>query len=123
MKNSDSIFINLSNHPISSWPDEQLEAAKEYGTPVDLAFPIIDPSASEEEVGKLALLYLHRIMNFQKDTPITVHIMGEMTFTFALVCLLKKQNITCVASCTERIVEEVNGKKISEFHFRKFRKY
>ena len=52
-------------------------------------------------------------MNFQEDVPITMRTMGEITF--ALVYLLKKQDITCVASCTKRIVEEVNGKKYRNF--------
>ena len=123
MKTSNSLLINLSNHPLSSWPTEQREAALRYGTTIDMDFPSIPPSASEEDIDQLAHQYLHLIINQKKDNELTVHIMGEMTFTFAVVNLLKAHNIPCIASCTERVVEEIEGKKISEFHFRKFRKY
>ncbi|MEM3373490.1 MAG: hypothetical protein QXF76_04715 [Candidatus Anstonellales archaeon] len=52
-----------------------------------------------------------------------VHVMGEMTFSFALVALLLKENVECVDSTTERIVYEENNLKTVEFNFVKFRKY
>ena len=36
---------------------------------------------------------------------------------------LKRRGVRCVASTTERVVTEVDGKKVSEFHFVQFREY
>jgi hypothetical protein len=55
--------------------------------------------------------------------PDAVHIMGEMTFTFALVNLLKEVGIKCIASTTKRNVEEIDGKHVSTFQFVQFREY
>jgi hypothetical protein len=116
------MLLNLSNHPSSSWPDKQLqEARKSYGTIEDLPFPQIDPEASEESIDKLAEQYLAKILDMQ---PKAVHLMGELTFTFALIRLLQSQGIICVASTTHRTSEVLDdGKKISKFEFVRFRTY
>ena len=122
-KEYSKLLINLSNHPSTDWPQEQILAAKVFGEVIDMAFPLISPLASEEDIENLALKYATRIQEHQKDHHVTVHLMGEMTFTFALISHLKSYGITCIASCTERVVEERDGRKVSEFHFRKFRRY
>ena len=33
------MFINFTNHASSKWSDAQLQAAKEYGSIVDIQFP------------------------------------------------------------------------------------
>lgn len=60
---------------------------------------------------------------FKKSPPAAIHITGEMTFTFNLVHLLKEAGIPCIASTTERIVTEENGKKIVQFQFIQSREY
>ncbi|MGQ9799960.1 MAG: hypothetical protein ACUVRG_11875, partial [Ignavibacterium sp.] len=52
-----------------------------------------------------------------------VHLMGEFTFVYNLVNLLKKKNIKVIVSTTDRIVEESDGKKIVIFQFVRFREY
>ena len=53
-----------------------------------------------------------------------IHIMGEMTLTFALVTELKDLGYTCLASTTERKVEiNENGDKVVHFEFVQFREY
>ena len=55
---------------------------------------------------------------------VTIHIMGEMTFTFRLVEKLKAAGIRCVASTSERVVQELSdGKKVVQFSFVRFREY
>jgi hypothetical protein len=45
--------------------------------------------------------------------PAAVHLMGEMTFTFALVRKLQAAGIRCVASTTARdVVEEGGGEGV-----------
>ena len=117
------LFLNLSNHPSSAWSDEQLEAARQYGEVKDMEFPAIGPDADENAIEALAEKYEKRIMTLAKDKRLTVHIMGEMTFTYSLVERLKRKGIDCVASTTNRQVEERDGQKVSTFQFVRFRNY
>ena len=116
-------FLNLSNHPSTSWESSQLNAAQEFGTIEDMPFPAISPEATSEELMELAEKAMEEILLKARDADVTVHVMGEMTFTYYLVSLLKAKGITCVASTTERIIEEKDGMKTSLFKFVKFREY
>lgn len=116
------MFVNLSNHPSGGWSEEQLFAAKEYGEIVDIHFPNIEPSFTSTMVNSLADDIIKTITSIGKD--LVVHIMGEMTFTYAVVSRLKTLGITCLASTTERnTVITPDGKKVSEFKFVQFREY
>ena len=121
------MLINLSNHPVKNWSEKQITAAKEeYGEIMDLPFPLINPNASEDDIEKIAQKYFNICINEFSHFPNrnnAVHIMGELTFTFTLVNRLLTNNIICVASTTERNAVELNGKKIAEFKFVRFRKY
>lgn len=119
------MLINLSNHPKNRWSSQQISIANElYGEIYDLPFPAIDPKGDENYIHELAELYLQKIINLAQNQTITVHIMGEMNFSFTLIQLLQQHNITCVASTTQRIVEENKlGEKKATFHFERFRKY
>lgn len=120
----ESIFINLSNHPYSQWSEEQLDAAKIYGECVDLPFPQIDPMSNEEDIEILADEYINKIIEIGQGKNVTVHIMGEMSFTFAIITRLKEVGIRCVCSTSYRLVkDEGNGKRYVEFQFKKFRNY
>ena len=116
------MFINLTNHPSSGWSESQQKAALQYGEIIDLNFPIIEPFFTKAEVDELANVTVETIKDLD-ESPV-VHIMGEMTFTYAVVERLKAMGITCVASTTERLVKMMpDGKKISEFKFVLFREY
>lgn len=117
------LFINFSNHPSASWSPAQLTAARRYGEVTDIPFPTVSPELNESEVNELADEYVRRILDAGgKDA--TVHVMGEMTLTFAVVSRLKALGVRCVVSTTERNVSiTADGKKISEFIFVKFREY
>lgn len=119
------MLLNLSNHPLSTWTDEQVKVAKEqYGTVQDLPFPQVSPDATPNDIQRLAEEYLSKIQNIGSPEQVSVHLMGELNLTFALVSLLKANGYTCVASTTEREVKEFcNHQKLSEFHFVQFRKY
>ena len=118
------LFINFSNHPSSFWDDAQRLAAEKYGEICDLPFPMVDGQSSEEEISQLADSYVAKIISMGKPEEITVHIMGEMTFTFMVVTRLKELGIRCVASTTERKTSyNADGTKLSEFSFVKFREY
>ena len=116
------MLVNLSNHPSGFWSEEQLAAARQFGDIVDLQFPTIDPSLSSAAVSSIADKTVDTIMALGKD--VVVHVMGEMTFTVALLKRLQSHNITCVASTTKRIVHEMpNGDKTVKFQFNQFRRY
>lgn len=117
-------FLNLSNHPSSAWSKEQEESARQYGEIRDMAFPQIPTNASTEDIEELAEETKLQILDAYSDSDLTVHVMGEMTFTYALVSKLKAAGVRCVASCTDRIVKDLGGgKRLSEFHFTQFREY
>ena len=117
-------FINLSNHPSDRWDEEQRKAAEEYGEIVDIPFPQVGPEASHEDILAMADECVHAIEEKAQNTDITVHVMGEMTLTYAIVSRLKEMGIRCVASTTERnTVVDDSGVKTSVFAFTMFREY
>lgn len=114
-------LLNLSNHPSDGWSQEQKQAALEqYNTITDKPFPAIAPDLGDDQLQQLVDEYFNSIVGL---SPTAVHIMGEMTFTFALVQRLKAAGIPCIASTTERRVTEEGGKKIVTFQFVRFRPY
>jgi len=122
------MLINLTNHPSSNWSEAQRAAAQVYGEIEDWQFPLIPPEWDESQVASLAKTYAERLIQRLKEAgqgPHAVHVMGEMTFTYTLVHLLQQAGVTCVASTTNRIVEEdpVSGKKVAQFRFERFRSY
>lgn len=119
------VFINISNHLSSSWGDKQREAAEAYGTIEDIGFPHVPADADEGSIDDTAKKIAKKIFDTYDDTvDITVHVMGEMTLTYALVNILKTCGVRCVASCSDRKVEErSDGSKVSYFEFAGFRKY
>ena len=117
-------FVNLSNHPSSEWGEKQLQAAQEYGTLVDLPFPVVPEDADRDEVESLAEQYVQKVQTLSNPQDATIHVMGEMTFTFVLVTALKSLGYRCVASTTRRIVEyDAEGVKKVKFDFCRFREY
>lgn len=116
------MLLNLSNHPSSSWPENQIQLAnQQYGAIQDMPFPQIDPNSDEEEIQELAKSYLDKILTLH---PKAVHLMGELNFTFELVRLLQSHGITAIASTTHRSTKELpDGTKISKFEFVRFRSY
>ena len=118
------MLINLSNHPSSKWSEEQLLAAKEYGEVTDVPFPTVDPDGDETYICQLASEYEGKIKDIAVDYDVTIHVMGEMNFTYSFVKRMQCLGIKCVASTTKRIVKELkSGEKITKFQFVRFRNY
>lgn len=119
------MLINLSNHPFKEWDAFQKNTAISlYGEVIDIPFPDVPPEASSSEVEKMADEYLDKIKTITKNNDTVVHIMGEMTFCYALIQKLQKQNIKCVASTTERNVRFLpTGERAVDFNFIQFRAY
>ena len=122
------MLINLSNHPSTRWNEKQMNATiEEYGSVKDIQFPNIPPAATTEEVQKMAKDYVQQIRTLAKQAenqPFVAHVMGEMTFMYRVVKLLRRSNIKCVASTTERdTIENADGSKTFKFNFIQFREY
>lgn len=117
-------FINISNHPASKWRSDQMNAALEYGEIEDFAFPQISPEHDDAAIEILAQNYFLQIINENQPYQLTIHLMGEQTFCYALLQKFKAVGIKVVASTTSRISEdETGGKKTSVFQFVRFREY
>lgn len=122
------MLINLSNHPSSTWPENQTKIAREkYMTVSDIPFPQIDPEADEVKIIVLAQDYLNRcktMLSKADGETNAIHIMGEHTFVYAIVRILQQQNFICIASTTHRLASiDEKGNKTSRFEFCQFRKY
>ncbi len=105
--------------------EDQYSAASKYGEVADVAFPMVSPWATPEEVGELADQCCAKIMALE---PSVVMAQGEFTLCFAVIERLKEKGIPCVAACSERVVtEKMNPdgttSKESTFTFRQFREY
>lgn len=121
------MLINLSNHPVAKWQEKQIQVAKKkYKEIYDIPFPYISPRLGTKAVQKKAERYLEKILELLKDSKDknnAVHLMGEFTFVYHLVNLLKMKKIPVLCSTTDRIVEEVKDRKIVTFKFVRFREY
>lgn len=119
------IFLNISNHPMETWGEEQKDAIDEKWA-IDMPFPNI-PSDKERIFG-IVLEFKDKIIalaNALEADHVTCHVMGDMVFTFKLVTELKKYSyIDCVESTTSRdVVYNEDGTKTSKFTFGIFRQY
>jgi hypothetical protein len=121
------MLINLSNHPSEKWSQIQLDAAKLYGAIVDIPFPSVDPEAETFDIEFLAENYESKVIQLLASEPSglqAVHIMGELTFCFALVSRLQKVGITCLSSTSSRqAIDHPDGTKTTLFGFVRFREY
>jgi hypothetical protein len=117
------MLINLSNHSSALWQDSQLEAASVYGEIIDLPFPAVDPEGDQEYIQSLGKEYIEKVEQLAQGKNVIIHLMGELTLTYCLVNAFMAKEIKCIASTTERVAEEKDGVKISEFRFKQFREY
>lgn len=114
-------MVNFSNHPVSTWPPEQLEAALALGASgvQDVPFPQVDPEASLLDVQELAQEAAEAIAAHQ---PSRVFVAGEPTLAASVVQILQEHGVLCYSSTTRReAVERLTAKgeveKLSRFSF------
>ena len=60
-----SKFINFTNHISERWNEKQLSEAKKYGDIIDIPFPSISPTSTEEELLSLAESYTEQILSHE----------------------------------------------------------
>ena len=123
--NNADIFVNLSNHPSDLWSEEQRIAAEEYGTIVDIPFPIIEPDITKYEMNRLVQEYVGKILVY--GTP-AVMVQGEYVFTHWIVSALIEKGCLVLAARSNREVKERrdadgNMQRTSIFRFAGFAEY
>ena len=130
------MFINISNHPSDKWSAKQREAAlaisrkivKRNGEGkaciIDIPFPNIPPEATTATIQQMADDFTEKIAEEYEGDDVAIHLMGELTFTYNLVCALDVHDFTCYAATSERkSVENADGSKTVQFDFVQFRAY
>lgn len=124
IENRPALLLNLSNHPYDAWDDAQKQAAQVYGECRDMEFPQVDPTVDTDQIIQMADKYVDEIAEMSRQYDVTVHVMGEMTFTYRVVTRLTALGICCICS-TSRRDTYINdkGDKVVSFHFRRFRDY
>lgn len=122
MENLDrALILNVSNHPKAKWSDEQIHVAEEnFGGIVDMPFPNVPPEMSSSDLDVLVKEYEQKIVATGLKH---IHIAGEMTFLFRIINRLKRHNLHCFTSTTERHVRQEGDHKIATFKFVQFRDY
>ena len=123
------VFLNLSNHPIATWSQEQLDAAQAlgFGEPAEIngGMPLVPP---ELDAAGGALMAESIAQLARAEGAGAAVVAGDFTLTFALVQALKSRGVRCYATTSERKVQEyvaANGETIKSavFRFVRFREY
>lgn len=139
------MLVNLSNHPLATWPPPQQAAAKAaYGRVVDLPFPDVAPEADADAVTALADTLVVQCQALLRERPNhdaadagasssidagassgdAVYIAGEFTLVATLVARLQRAGKRCVCATSERTTTPLpDGSRRSAFRFVRFRAY
>lgn len=122
-------FLNLSNHPLETWSEAQLRAARALGLgeprELDGGMPIVAPEAPTAEVAELARHLADRALELHAAGA---HVAGDFSLTHALVLELQARSIRCFAATTsrqstERRREDGAVERTSIFDFVAWREY
>lgn len=117
------VFINLSNLHTNKWPEDRLNGAKEIadnGEIINIAFPILSPYATKDEVDETAEKCIAKVLSHNPDI---VFCQGEFSLCFKLVELLKEAGIKTVTVCNERVIDKESGNVMPYFKFVQFREF
>lgn len=131
-------FWNISNHPHEpgpghpGWSPDQIEAAESWGQAGnassklkirDIPFPEVDPGMDTQDIQAMADEVLDRLVASGANHGDPVHVMGELTLTYALVAELRARGLTPLASTTSRDSKSIQDIKVARFQFVRFREY
>lgn len=124
-----AMFMNLSNHPIATWPAAQREAAAALGLgdPAELpgGMPHVDPEIDTDAVSALAEALAERARAHGAEGAFVA---TDLTLTVALLRALRARGVRCFASTTARVAESAptgDGAvaRRSTFRFVRWREY
>lgn len=119
------MVVNFSNNRSELWSEKEKNVAAEWGEIVDMPFPNVDATLSENDVSLLAEIFSKKIIDMK---PKAVICQGEFSLTFAVVSRIKAAGIPVYTICSQRTITEYideSGRKIQRatFEFVKFREY
>lgn len=116
-------LVNISNHPVDTWPEDQRRAALErFGEVIEIdgGFPAVSPSADPRAILDLAEEVRARVKALAPDAA--VFVAGEMRLTVALVAAFQKEGRPCFATgqardSVERELPDGRRERTSHFRF------
>lgn len=124
------LFINVSNHPSSTWSVEQKQAALKGGRClIDIPFPNVSPTATRKDIRDMGYELISTIddtiANYGgSESTATITIVGEFSLTIFVVTKLRilLPGLTIVVATSERntVINE-DGSKTIRFEFVQFR--
>lgn len=124
------LFVNVSNHPSSTWSVEQKQAALKGGRMlVDIPFPSVPPTATRNDIRDMGYELIHTIddtiANYGgSESTTTITIVGEFSLTIFVIVkiriLLPGLNIVVATSERNTVINE-DGSKTIRFEFVQFR--
>lgn len=117
------MFINVTNYPSVDWEKHQLDEAVSYGEVKDLRFPEINSGWSSSDVIAKAQAFAERIVKIiweSDDVKNGVLVMGEPSFSYALIQELQYRNIKVL--CATYDIELYEDEEMIQ-RFVKFREY
>jgi hypothetical protein len=123
------LFLNLSNHPMVKWTEEQIAATRELGLgePAELeeGMPLVPPGDDASAILQLARDVAERAA---AAGAAGAFVATDFTLTLALVVELQRRGIRCFAATTERVSKDIAGpdgsvERVSNFRFVRWREY
>ena len=99
-------LVNLTNHPLETWPATQRERAlAQWGAVLELSAgaTLVDIASDEEAVVRQAQALVDES---RRRGATAALVAGELRLTLALVALLQAAGVACVTTVSERHVEE-----------------
>ena len=120
------MLTNLSNHPVSSWPDEQYQYAfSRWGEVLDVPFPSVPPASDEADIMCRVRKYLE-LLPGKEAGPVFVS--GEYSFTYAMADLLMKRGYRVMYAESENTLtlttlEDGSTERRMAYRFIRFRDY
>lgn len=125
-------LINISNHASINWEQSQIE---EFGTIVDIPFPVVKANADETDVMLTADWVATKLIKTMEDLraddqEIYIYLAGEGSLVFILSTIIRnsisryfhdKLSIFFVFPSTERDMIMIDGRRSYKFKFNKWR--
>jgi CRISPR-associated protein Csx16 len=114
-------LANVSNHPHSGWPAEQVVAAEALASAIhDVPFPLIPSGADLPAVYREVRDCLDSVPTEASHALVA----GEYVATTLIVQGLQRRGVTCLVATTEReVVDHGDGTHTRNFRFVRFREY
>jgi len=122
LKDRPGVLVNISNHPLDAWSDEQKDAARALAPELaEIPFPQVAPQTGIEKVEEM----VKDVVSCLPKGTTHAMVQGEFTMTVALVRDLQARGIICVAATRERSGQGGEGESgvSTPFRFVGFRSY